>query len=222
MRTGENPSVEAVAEAPREAYVAAPTHETSLALESAFVLTSLARQDGAQQAHLAEGVSEEQPEALLPFLLLRGERGAQKRQAKCRCFDSAVHTVCWLGTYIRGASAADRMDLAYRGANLVVGRAGALLVTGTPSLLIPSPNVALSMDSDGAADLMEERQLPPESLLEDVERLLGDRQRSETMRSRALAAAKPNASRDIALAVIGVASLRGKKRPALGLGIGTS
>ncbi|GAQ89399.1 undecaprenyldiphospho-muramoylpentapeptide beta-n-acetylglucosaminyltransferase [Klebsormidium nitens] len=113
----------------------------------------------------------------------------------------------------------NRMDLAYRAADLVVGRAGAitcseLLVTGTPSLLVPSPNVAqdhqtknaLAMESFGAALLMEERQLSADSLIENVERLLGDRQRLDTMRSRALAAVKPNAARDIALAVIKVAS----------------
>lgn len=94
---------------------------------------------------------------------------------------------------------------------------------------IPSPNVAedhqtknaLAMESDGAAVLMEERQLSAETLSKEVDRLLGDRQRLETMRSRAVAAAKPDAARDIALAVIILASLRGKKRPPRTPGIGT-
>jgi UDP-N-acetylglucosamine--N-acetylmuramyl-(pentapeptide) pyrophosphoryl-undecaprenol N-acetylglucosamine transferase len=85
---------------------------------------------------------------------------------------------------------------------------------------IPSPNVAedhqtknaRAMEAAGAAVLMEERRLSATSLSAAIDRLLGDRQRLESMRMGALAVAKPNAAAEIALAVIRIAAQR--KEPA--------
>src|SRR5690606_35165132 len=80
----------------------------------------------------------------------------------------------------------DRMDLTYASADVVVCRAGAitcseLMLTGTPAILVPSPNVAedhqtrnaRSMQEAGAADLLPEDRLEAE-LTTAVDRLLAD------------------------------------------------
>ena len=111
----------------------------------------------------------------------------------------------------------DRMDLAYAAADLVLCRAGAitcseLLVTGTPSVLVPSPNVAEdhqtknaeSMEKAGAAVVLPERRLQADLVLETQALLEHDEQRQE-MSEAALEAARPEAARAIARDVLSVA-----------------
>ncbi|MEM1125053.1 MAG: undecaprenyldiphospho-muramoylpentapeptide beta-N-acetylglucosaminyltransferase [Bacteroidota bacterium] len=110
----------------------------------------------------------------------------------------------------------DRMDQTYAAADLALCRAGALtcselMVTGTPSVLVPSPNVAedhqtknaTSMVAAGAARLLPEPQLADE-LADRVQRLLLDAPAREQMTAAARALARPQAARDIALAVLGL------------------
>lgn len=114
----------------------------------------------------------------------------------------------------------DRMEVAYAVADLVVCRAGAitcseLAVTGTPSVLVPSPNVtadhqtknAKALADDGAAVLLPEPRLA-DDFLPTVQDLLEDDARRAAMRDAALAMARPNASRDIARAVLALAKTR--------------
>lgn len=109
------------------------------------------------------------------------------------------------------------MDLAYAVADLVVCRAGAitcseLMITGTPAILVPSPNVAedhqtknaRSMNQLGAAELLPEAHLR-ERLSAVVEALLADEGRRSTMASAARAQARPNAAADIARDVVQLA-----------------
>jgi UDP-N-acetylglucosamine--N-acetylmuramyl-(pentapeptide) pyrophosphoryl-undecaprenol N-acetylglucosamine transferase len=111
----------------------------------------------------------------------------------------------------------DRMDLAYAAADLVVCRAGAitcseLLLTGTPAVLVPSPNVAedhqtrnaRSMAEAGAADLLPEARLDAE-LVQTVHRLLADEARRTAMSAAARAIAKPDAATEIARDVLNLA-----------------
>lgn len=111
----------------------------------------------------------------------------------------------------------DRMDLAYAAADLVLARAGAitcseLLVTGTPSILVPSPNVAedhqtknaLSLQRAGAAELLPEPELHAR-FGTDVSALLADTPRLEAMAQAARDAARPEAAIDIARDVLAVA-----------------
>jgi len=108
----------------------------------------------------------------------------------------------------------DRMDQAYAAANLVLCRAGAitcseLLVTGTPALLVPSPNVAedhqtknaRSMDAAGAAVLVPEAALD-EALVGQVPALLRDQARRRQMAEAARAIARPGAAEHIARDVL--------------------
>ncbi len=111
----------------------------------------------------------------------------------------------------------DRMDYAYAAADLAVCRAGAitcseLAVTGTPSVLVPSPNVtadhqtknARALADNGAAVLLPEPRLAAE-FLPTVQGLLNDADRLGAMHDAALAIARPDAAAEIARAVLALA-----------------
>jgi UDP-N-acetylglucosamine--N-acetylmuramyl-(pentapeptide) pyrophosphoryl-undecaprenol N-acetylglucosamine transferase len=116
----------------------------------------------------------------------------------------------------------DRMDQAYAAADLALCRAGAitcseLLVTETPALLVPSPNVAedhqtknaKSLSAGGAAELLPENELN-EGLVPAVERMLDDREHLELMKQSARAMARPQAATTIAHDVLGIAGYEKK------------
>lgn len=111
----------------------------------------------------------------------------------------------------------DRMDLTYAAADLAICRAGAitcseLMVTGTPSVLIPSPNVAedhqthnaRSMESAGAAVMIPETEMQ-DRLMAVVADLRGDRARLDVMSRAARGIARPDAAEAIARDVLSVA-----------------
>jgi UDP-N-acetylglucosamine--N-acetylmuramyl-(pentapeptide) pyrophosphoryl-undecaprenol N-acetylglucosamine transferase len=108
----------------------------------------------------------------------------------------------------------DRMDLAYAAADLVLCRAGAitcseLMVTGTPAVLVPSPNVAEdhqtrnaeSMAAAGAAVLLPEKHLDA-TLVGEVNTLMQQPARRQAMRAATLRLARPGAALDIARDVL--------------------
>ncbi len=110
----------------------------------------------------------------------------------------------------------DRMDLAYAAADLALCRAGAitcseLAVTGTPSVLVPSPNVtadhqtknARALADAGAAELVPEPAL--DARFREVLPLLRDDARLAAMREAALQIARPDAAHTIAEAVVALA-----------------
>eukprot|EP00898_Chlorokybus_atmophyticus_P001307 jgi/Chlat1/2177/Chrsp17S02752 len=111
-----------------------------------------------------------------------------------------------------------QVEYAYAAADLVVARAGAitcseLLVTGTPSVLIPSSNVtedhqtknAQAMVSAGAAVLLAEEDLTPDDLSAKVTSLLDDPVRLSEMKKGARAAARPQAADEMASTVVSIA-----------------
>lgn len=111
----------------------------------------------------------------------------------------------------------DRMDLAYAAADLAVCRSGAitcseLAVTGTPSVLVPSPNVtadhqtknARALADGGAAVLLPESDLASQ-FERTVPTLLHDEARRQSMAEAALAIARPDAAATIAEAVVALA-----------------
>ena len=110
----------------------------------------------------------------------------------------------------------DRMDLAYAAADLVVARAGAitcseLMVTGTPSVLVPSPNVAddhqthnaRALERADAAVLLPETAL--HHLVETLAALLVDDARRVHMSRSARGLARISAARVIASRVLALA-----------------
>ncbi|EEH54030.1 glycosyltransferase family 28 protein, partial [Micromonas pusilla CCMP1545] len=117
------------------------------------------------------------------------------------------------------------VDVAYAAADLVVARAGAvtcaeLLATRTPSVLIPSPNVAedhqtanaVEMEANGAATVVREAELR-EGWIEfaaATKALLVDDERLGRMREAAGRADTPDAARRIAFDVIHAAKKKKK------------
>ncbi len=102
------------------------------------------------------------------------------------------------------------MDEAYAVADLVISRAGALscselALTGTPSILVPSPNVAgdhqtknaQSMVDEGAAELVKDIELK-NTVTSLVNKLIHDQKRLESMQEAALKLARPDAANEIA------------------------
>lgn len=117
----------------------------------------------------------------------------------------------------------DRMDYAYAAADVAVCRAGAitcseLALTGTPSVLVPSPNVtadhqtknARAMSDAGAAVLLPEARLAAD-LAPAVDRLLHDAASREEMVAAALRLARPDAARTIAATVLELSASRGAR-----------
>ena len=114
----------------------------------------------------------------------------------------------------------DRMDLAYAAADVVLGRSGAitcseLLATGTPSILVPSPNVAEDHQAHNAASLerLGAARVLPESRLESdwvdaVLDLLDDAAARVRMRAAALAHAPRGVAERIARDVLDLAATR--------------
>ena len=110
----------------------------------------------------------------------------------------------------------DHMEYAYAVADLAVVRSGAitcseLTITGTPSILIPSPNVAedhqtnnaKSLASEGAALLVTEKSMY-DTLLDTILKALKDPEGLQAMREAAKKLARPNAARDIAASILGI------------------
>ncbi len=104
----------------------------------------------------------------------------------------------------------DPMTLAYRAADLVVSRAGAITVAelcawGKPSVLVPLPSAAAdhqtynahALANAGAAICLPEKQLTAHSLARLVTELLADRSQRESLAARARARGQPNACREM-------------------------
>lgn len=118
----------------------------------------------------------------------------------------------------------ERMDLAYAASDLALCRSGAitcseLLVTGTPAILVPSPNVAEDHQSKNAAGLahseaaivIAESDLEAQ-LVEVVANLLPDRERLSVMSRNARSASHPDAASRLAHAVLRLARDRIQKQ----------
>tara|TARA_R110000868_G_scaffold259361_3_gene517221 strand:+ start:51390 stop:52499 length:1110 start_codon:yes stop_codon:yes gene_type:complete len=114
----------------------------------------------------------------------------------------------------------DSMPEAYAAANLVISRAGAsscseFMLTGMPSVLIPSPNVAgdhqtenaKSMADAGASELLKNEDAV-NALPELVERLITDQEKLKKMNAAALKLAKPDAAKVIAKEILELAKSR--------------
>ncbi|MGH7516737.1 MAG: UDP-N-acetylglucosamine--N-acetylmuramyl-(pentapeptide) pyrophosphoryl-undecaprenol N-acetylglucosamine transferase [Gemmatimonadales bacterium] len=105
----------------------------------------------------------------------------------------------------------DPMADAYAVADLVVSRAGMITVAelcawGLASILIPLPTAAADHQSHnarvlgdaGAAEVLTQRDLTPDSLGDRIERLLADAPARERLAAAARNRGRPHASRDIA------------------------
>ena len=104
----------------------------------------------------------------------------------------------------------DPMTTAYRAADLVVARAGAMTLAelcawGKPSILVPLPTAAadhqtqnaLALAAAGAAIHLAEADLRPHTFAESVRSLLGDQDRLAAVSANARARGHPDAAREI-------------------------
>ena len=111
------------------------------------------------------------------------------------------------------------MPVCLAAADVVIARAGAITlseieVKGKPSILIPSPNVAenhqyhnaMSLVRQNAAVMIEEKDLTPEKLTEEIDKLASDPARLEEYSSNALKMAIADASKRIYSVIIEVLS----------------
>ncbi|MEQ9089659.1 MAG: undecaprenyldiphospho-muramoylpentapeptide beta-N-acetylglucosaminyltransferase [Balneola sp.] len=118
---------------------------------------------------------------------------------------------------IRLTAFIDNMPEAYAAADLIVSRAGAsscseFMMTGKPSVLIPSPNVAgdhqtqnaKSMVDAGASELLKDADAV-NALPELVHSLIRDQEKLKEMNKAALRLAKPDAARMIAKEILELA-----------------
>lgn len=109
------------------------------------------------------------------------------------------------------------MEVAYKAANVVISRAGALSVselciTGVPAILVPSPNVvadhqtknAKVLEKVGAAILIKDVDAK-EQLVSATLQLLKDEAKSQQLSHQLSTLAKPTATKQIALQVLGLA-----------------
>ncbi len=109
------------------------------------------------------------------------------------------------------------MPVCLAAADVVVARAGAITlseieVTGKPSVLIPSPNVAenhqyhnaMSLVKNNAAVMIEEKDLTPEKLTEEIDRLASDPARLAEYSANATKMAVSDASKRIYSVIIEV------------------
>ena len=114
----------------------------------------------------------------------------------------------------------DSMPEAYAAADLVISRAGAsscseFMLTGKPSVLIPSPYVAgdhqtmnaKAMADAGASELLPDNEAK-DALPELVTRLISDQETLRKMNIAALSLAKPDAARQIAKEILELANTR--------------
>ena len=107
----------------------------------------------------------------------------------------------------------DRMDLAYAVADVVIARSGALTVSelclaGTPSVLVPSPNVAEDHQTKNAMALVENKAAvlvkdkeASEKMISTAIEVLGNEELRKRLRDNILKLGKPYATRDIAEAI---------------------
>jgi UDP-N-acetylglucosamine--N-acetylmuramyl-(pentapeptide) pyrophosphoryl-undecaprenol N-acetylglucosamine transferase len=114
-------------------------------------------------------------------------------------------------SWVKAHGYIDAMPAALAAADIAVSRAGAmataeLLAWGRPMLLVPLPTAAAdhqthnarALQEAGAAVMLVEQQLTPESLWSEVLSLAGDDERRARMTAAARSRARPNAARDIA------------------------
>lgn len=112
------------------------------------------------------------------------------------------------------------IPLAMAACDLIVARSGGMVhemtVAGCPSVLIPSPNVtddhqlhnALAMAENGAALVIEERDLTAEKFAETITDLVSDSKRLEKMQELTRAIGKPQAGSNLAKIILKMANLK--------------
>ena len=162
---------------------------------------------GSQGAHaINQVVMQSAPELVkrvpgLHIVHQTGERDYNDAQAAYANLEDAVELYRFI----------DDMPAQFASASLLICRAGASTVAevtaaGKPAIFVPFPRAAddhqkrnaEALQRAGAAVMLEESRLSPESLVETATSLFGDRKRLDTISQAARQLSYPNAARDIA------------------------
>ena len=111
----------------------------------------------------------------------------------------------------------DRMDLAYAVADVIIARAGALTISelclaGTPSVLVPSPNVAEDHQTKNAIALVEKNAAilvkdseAKDKMIQKALEIIDNESLMKSLSHNILKLGKPNAAKDIAVQIIKIA-----------------
>lgn len=142
----------------------------------------------------------------LQIVHVTGKRDIERMDAE---WESA--RAAGVGPTVRTIDYAENIAELYLAADAVVCRAGGstvaeLCALGVPAVLVPSPNLAndeqshnaRALERIGAALVVKERQLAPETLVAAAELILADPDRADRMALRALTFGRPDAARHLA------------------------
>jgi UDP-N-acetylglucosamine--N-acetylmuramyl-(pentapeptide) pyrophosphoryl-undecaprenol N-acetylglucosamine transferase len=122
-------------------------------------------------------------------------------------------------TNVKMQSFVDRMDLAYACADVIIARAGALTVSelclaGTPSVLVPSPNVAEDHQTKNAMALVNKQAAilvkdvdANEKMIQEALDILQNDTLKRALRTNILTLGKPNAALDIVAEINAILAL---------------
>jgi UDP-N-acetylglucosamine--N-acetylmuramyl-(pentapeptide) pyrophosphoryl-undecaprenol N-acetylglucosamine transferase len=115
--------------------------------------------------------------------------------------------------HVKMSAFIDRMDLAYAVADVIIARSGALTVSelclaGTPSVLVPSPNVAedhqtknaMALVENDAAVLVKDKEASEKMVVTALD-MMKDENLRKRLRSNMIKLGKPFAARDIAVSI---------------------
>ncbi len=124
--------------------------------------------------------------------------------------------------YVRGTIPAEAVSALLDAATLVISRAGSttlaeIALHGKPSIIIPIPEEvshdqrtnAYSYARSGAASVLEEKNLTPHLLSAEIQSIIGNPEKHETMRQAAQTAALPQAAEKIAALLLSIGTEHG-------------
>ncbi len=192
--------------------------------------TPLNERPSGQQAAARWGFTDTSAPALLVFGGSQGAEGINRVVAKWLARTGKEIRVIWatgpanFGKYARYERASVRvvpyisdMASAYCAADLALTRAGAMTTAelsawGIPAILVPLPTAAAdhqtqnarAIAASGAAVMIQQDALTPESLGAMVTRLATDATLRGEMREKTLMRARPHAAQDIAIKILGM------------------
>ncbi len=119
----------------------------------------------------------------------------------------------------------DRMDLAYAVADVIIARAGALTISelclaGTPTVLVPSPNVAedhqtknaMALVNKKAAVLVKDKDASQKMISTAIE-VIGNQELMSELSKNILSLSKPHAAKDIADVVMNQSRISSNNEP---------
>ncbi len=157
--------------------------------------------------------------ALLPRYTIFHQTGPTEEATVIQTAQSLVTDTNLLSHYfVKGSLPAETVSALLEAASLIITRAGSttlfeIALHGKPSIIIPIPEEvshdqrtnAYAFARQGAATVLEEGNLTPYLLTSEIEAIMGDASRYETMARAAKAISTPEASLRIANVLIGIA-----------------